>query len=64
MASNMNTRRYVKNWIERHGPQTRTGLIDGLKMAFAHDMVEDIANDLFREEYLSADNDGMIRWVG
>lgn len=64
MATNLNMRRYAKLWFENHGPQTRSGLIDGLKMTFAHDMVEGIVNDLFREEWIAADDDGMIRWVG
>lgn len=64
MATDLNTRRYAKNWFEKHGPQTRGGLIDGFKMTFAPDLAEKAVNDLFREELIMANDDGMINWVG
>ncbi len=63
MATDLNTRRYAKNWFDAHGPQTRRGLIDGFRMTFAADLAETAVDDLFREGWIAADDDGMIRWV-
>lgn len=64
MATNFNTRSYAKNWFETHGPQTRGGLIDGFKAIFTSDLAEKAVDDLFREELIMANDDGVINWVG
>ena len=63
MASSLNEQRYAKNWIERFGPQTRVALITGFRETFAPDLAETAVNNLFRDEYLLADDDGMIHWA-
>lgn len=64
MAADLNARRYAKNWFEKYGPQTRGALIDGFKMTYAPDLAEKAVDDLFRGEWIMANDDGMINWVG
>lgn len=63
MASSLNEQRYAKNWIERFGPQTRNALINGFKETFAPDLAVQAVDNLFRDEYLLSDDDGMIHWA-
>jgi len=63
MASSLNEQRYARQWIEKHGPQTRSGLLTGFKETFADDLARNAIDNLFRDEYLIADDDGMIHWA-